>query len=85
MILPYRSGQLPLELLPPLLLEPPLRPLVPLELLPPTPRPPRLTVPLLPLLVPIVPPVVPLRTVVPLGGGAVEPPRATVPTGAFEP
>jgi hypothetical protein len=57
---------------------------VPLEL-PPTPSPPRLTVPLLPPLVPSVLPDVPLRTVVPLAGGAVVPPEATVPTGEREP
>jgi hypothetical protein len=84
-ILPDAPRQLPLELLPPPLLELPPRPLVPLELLPPTPRPPRLTVPLLPLLVPIVLPEVPLRTVVPLEGGAVEPVVAREPTGALEP
>ena len=52
---------------------------MPLEL-PPTPRPPRLTVPLLEV-DPSELPEVPLRTLVPAAGGAVVPPCATVPTG----
>ena len=57
---------------------------LPDEELPDTPSPPRLTVPLDDV-EPRLLPDVPLRMLVPLGGAVTDPPRATVPTGEFEP